>query len=45
MKALQKCSQLLSDYTSLVVIVIAAITFFVPTLMGWVNYQLFIDPV
>ena len=45
MKALQKCSQFLSDYTSLVVIVIAAITFFIPSLMNWVNYQLFVDPV
>ena len=45
MKVLQKWSRFLSDYTSLVVIVIAAITFFIPNLMGWVNHQLFIDPV
>lgn len=45
MKTLQKISKLLSDYTSLVVIAIALITFFVPTLMGWVNFQLFLDPV
>ncbi|MDY2726428.1 bile acid:sodium symporter family protein [Anaerostipes faecalis] len=45
MKTLQKFSKLLSDYTSIVVIAIAIVTFFVPTLMGWVNYQLFLDPV
>lgn len=45
MKTLQKLSKLLSDYTSLVVIAIAVVTFFVPTLMNWVNFQLFIDPV
>lgn len=45
MKTLQKLSKLLSDYTSLVVIAIAVATFFVPTLMNWVNFQLFIDPV
>lgn len=45
MKTLQKLSKLLSDYTSLVVIAIAAITFFAPTLMNWVNFQLFVDPV
>lgn len=45
MKLLQKWSHFLSDYTSLVVIIIAAITFFIPSLMSWVNYQLFIDPV
>ena len=45
MKTLQKLSKLLSDYTSLVVIAIAAVTFFVPSLMGWVNFQLFVDPV
>ena len=45
MKALQKLSKLLSDYTSIVVIAIAAVTFFVPSLMGWVNFQLFVDPV
>ncbi|MCI5943689.1 MAG: bile acid:sodium symporter family protein, partial [Eubacterium sp.] len=45
MKPLQKFSKLLSDYTSPVVIAIAIVTFFVPSLMGWVNYQLFTDPV
>ncbi|MGN0465409.1 MAG: bile acid:sodium symporter family protein [Lachnospiraceae bacterium] len=45
MKTLQKFSKLLSDYTSLVVIIIAAVTFFTPDLMNWVNFQLFIDPV
>lgn len=45
MKSLQKVSKLLSDYTSAVVILIAAVTFFIPTMMSWVNYQLFIDPV
>ncbi len=45
MKALQKVSKFLSDYTSVVVIAIAVITFFLPSMMGWVNYQLFTDPV
>ena len=45
MKALQKVSKFLSDYTSVVVIAIAVITFFVPSLMGWVNFKLFTDPV
>ncbi|OLR60159.1 sodium transporter [Anaerostipes sp. 494a] len=45
MKTLQKFSKLLSDYTSIVVIAIAVVTFFVPRLMRWVNYQLFLDPV
>lgn len=44
MKKLQKLSKFLSDYTSIVVIAIAVITFFVPHWMGWVNYQLFMDP-
>ena len=44
MKKLQKLSQFLSDYTSIVVIAIAIVTFFVPQWMGWVNYQLFTDP-
>lgn len=39
MKALQKFSKLLSDYTSVVVIAIAVITFFVPGLMTWVNHK------
>ena len=34
MKQLQKFSKFLSDYTSIVVIAIAVITFFLPTLMG-----------
>ena len=38
MKALQKASKFLSDYTSVVVIAIAIVTFFVPSMMGWVNY-------
>ncbi len=37
MKVLQKVSKFLSDYTSIVVIAIAVVTFFVPILMGWVN--------
>lgn len=45
MKTLQKFSKLLSDYTSVVVIAIAVVTFLVPTFMNWVNYQLFFDPV
>lgn len=45
MKLLQKGSKFLSDYTSLVVIAIAVVTFFVPAMMGWVNYQLFTDMV
>ena len=45
MKALQKVSKFLSDYTSVVVIAIAVITFFIPSMMNWVNYQLFTDPV
>lgn len=45
MKALQKFSKLLSDYTSVVVIAIAVITFFVPGLMTWVNHKLFVDMV
>ena len=44
MKKLQKLSKFLSDYTSIVVIAIAVITFFVPHWMGWVNYHLFTDP-
>ena len=40
MKALQKVSKFLSDYTSVVVIAIAVVTFFVPTMMGWVNHTL-----
>ena len=43
MKQLQKFSKFLSDYTSIVVIAIAVITFFLPSLMGWVNFQLFTD--
>ena len=42
MKQLQKFSKFLSDYTSIVVIAIAVITFFLPSLMGWVNFT---DPV
>ena len=45
MKALQKLSKWLSDYTSIVVIAIAVVTFIVPGMMGWVNHQLFTDPV
>ena len=43
MKALQKVSKFLSDYTSIVVIAIAVITFLVPGMMSWVNYKLFVD--
>lgn len=45
MKALQKVSKFLSNQTSLVVIAIAVITFFLPSLMGWVNHKLFMDMV
>lgn len=45
MKALQKFSKFLSNDTSVVVIAIAVITFFVPQMMAWVNMQLFTDPV
>ena len=45
MKQLQKFSKFLSDYTSVVVIAIAIVTFIVPGMMGWVNHQLFTDPV
>lgn len=45
MKALQKVSKFLSDYTSAVVIAIAIITFLIPSMMGWVNFQLFTDMV
>lgn len=45
MKKAQKVSQFLSNYTSLVVIAIAVITFVWPTLMKWVNFALFVDPV
>lgn len=45
MKTLQKTSQFLSNYTSIVVIAIAVITFFFPAIMGWVNFSLFTDPV
>ena len=43
MKTLQKISKFLSDYTAVVVIAIAVITFFIPSLMGWVNIALFTD--
>ena len=43
MKALQKVSKFLSDYTSIVVIAIAVVTFFLPSMMGWVNLALFTD--
>ena len=42
MKVLQKTSKFLSDYTSIVVIAIAVITFFVPCIMSCVNYTLFV---
>lgn len=45
MKALQKLSKFLSNDTSVVVIAIAIVTFFIPQLMAWVNVPLFIDPV
>ena len=44
MKALQKVSKFLSNYTAVVVIAIAVITFFVPSMMEWVNHLLFTDP-
>ena len=45
MKTLQKASKFLSDYTSAVVIAIAVVTFLIPQMMGWVNFQLFTDMV
>lgn len=45
MKTLQKISKFLSGYTSMVVIIIAAITFVFPQIMSWVNLTLFVDPV
>lgn len=45
MKTLQKISRCLSNYTSLVVIAIAVITFVFPVIMSWVNFTLFVDPV
>lgn len=45
MKALQKISKFLSNYTSVVVIAVAVITLFVPKFMAWVNNLLFVDPV
>ena len=45
MKKKQKVSKFLSDYTSIVVIAIAVVTFLVPNLMAWVNQMLFVDPV
>lgn len=45
MKALQKVSKFLSDYTSVVVIAVAVITFLIPDMMTWVNHLLFLDPV
>ena len=45
MKTLQKASKFLSDYTSIVVIAIAVVTFFLPSMMGWVNLALFTDMV
>ena len=45
MKTLQKVSKFLSDYTSVVVIAVAVITFLVPAMMTWVNQLLFMDPV
>lgn len=44
MKQLQKISQFLSNYTSAVVIAVAVVTFLFPSLMNWVNYQIFTDP-
>lgn len=43
MKLLQKVSKFLSNYTSVVVIAIAIVTFLVPGLMTWVNQKLFAD--
>ena len=43
MKTLQKFSRFLSNYTVWVVVAIAAVTYFVPQLMGWVNFSLFSD--
>ena len=45
MKTLQKASKFLSDYTSAVVIAIAVVTFLIPQMMGWVDFQLFTDMV
>ena len=43
MKTLQKVSKFLSNYTSIVVIAIAVVTFLVPQFMKWVNFKLFVD--
>ena len=43
MKTLQKVSKFLSNYTSIVVIAIAVVTFLVPQFMKWVNFKLFLD--
>ncbi len=43
MKALQKISKFLSDWTAVVVIAVAVITYFAPSFMSWVNTQLFFD--
>lgn len=45
MKTLQKTSKFLSDHTSVVVILIAVMTFIFPTMMHWVNAPLFADMV
>lgn len=45
MKFLQKVSKFLSDQTSIVVILIAAVTFVFPAMMQWVNAPLFEDMV
>ena len=45
MKQLQKFSKFLSDYTSIVVIAIAVIRLYLKRFTGWVNFQLFTDPV
>ncbi len=45
MKISQKASKFLSDHTSMVVIVVAVLTFLVPSMMHWVNHSLFTDMV
>ena len=44
-ESITKVSKFLSDYTSIVVIAIAVVTFFLPSMMGWVNLALFTDMV
>ncbi|MBQ9066346.1 MAG: bile acid:sodium symporter family protein [Clostridia bacterium] len=44
MNTLKRISKFLSDHTAAVVIAIAAVTYFFPVIMQWVNTTLFFDP-